>query len=54
MTTATQGSVCRAISAIAAACLLMTALSACAPHQAEKKVLDPAVAWAFPGEGAAV
>lgn len=38
---------------IAAACLFMAALSACGPHQAEKKALDPAVAWAFPGEGAA-
>ena len=30
-----------------------TALAACGPHQAEKKALDPGVAWAFPGEGAA-
>jgi len=30
-----------------------TALSACQPQAPEPKALDPAVAWAFPGEGAA-
>jgi len=29
------------------------ALAACQPHPPEAKRLDPAVAWAFPGEGAA-
>jgi len=29
-----------------------TVLAACGPHAPETKPLDPAVAWAFPGEGA--
>ena len=36
----------------AAALTIAAALSACGPHQAEKKALDPDVAWAFPGVGA--
>ena len=38
---------------LAAACLLAAALASCGPKQAEHKALDPSVAWAFPGEGAA-
>jgi len=38
---------------VVASFIATAALSACGPHQAEKKVLDPSVAWAFPGEGAA-
>ena len=38
---------------LAAGLIAATVLSACGPHQAEKRALDPAVAWAFPGEGAA-
>ena len=49
MTTAAQ----RSVLPVLAACLLTAALSACGPHQAQKKTLDPSVAWAFPGEGAA-
>ena len=37
---------------LAAGFIVATALSACGPHQAEKKALDPGVTWAFPGEGA--
>ena len=37
---------------LSAGLIVATALSACGPHQAEKKALDPGVAWAFPGEGA--
>ena len=38
---------------LAAGFVAATALAACGPHQAEKKALDPAVAWAFPGDSAA-
>ena len=38
---------------LAASLTVAAALSACGPHQAETKRLDPGVAWAFPGEGAA-